>query len=172
MKNKTSGTLFLVLVCGLFISSQNSLGQLAESKNKKAQVVYVPEKYSINKIDTVLNDSVKLSVRHITIMNSYASDYGDVTPDSIEFRYRDYAIEINLTNNGKEVVNKKLLKSDFISDSKYWKNLTLFKIWFESFDDKTEQIILRVGIGLPNKYDPVNSILIINLNGGTEIRLK
>jgi len=105
-------------------------------------------------------------------MDSYANDYGDVTPDSIEFRYRDYAIEINLSNHGKEVVNKILVKSDFTSDPRYWKNLILFKVWLESSDNQFEQIKLRVGLGLPDLYIPVISTLILNYDGEIEIKLR
>jgi len=134
--------------------------------------MYKPEKYTINKIDTIINDSIKLLVKHFTLMDSYANDYGDVTPDSIECRYRDYAIEINLYNHGKELVNKKLLKSDFTSDPRYWKNLILFKVWLESFDNQLGQVKLRVGLGLPNLYTPIISTLNLNYNGEIEIKIR
>jgi hypothetical protein len=134
--------------------------------------MYKPEKYTINKIDTIMNDSIKLIVNHFTLMDSYANDYGDVTPDSIECRYRDYAIEINLYNHGKEVVNKKLVKSDFTSDSRYWKKLILFKVWLESFDNQLGQIKLRVGLGLPDLYIPIISTLTLNYDGEIEIKLR
>jgi hypothetical protein len=105
-------------------------------------------------------------------MDSYANDYGDVTPDSIECRYRDYAIEINLYNHGKEVVNKKLLKFDFTSDTRYWKNLILFKVWLESFDNQLGQVKLRVGLGLPDLYTPIISTLNLNYDGEIEIKLR
>jgi hypothetical protein len=105
-------------------------------------------------------------------MDSYANDYGDVTSDSIECRYRDYAIEINLSNHGDKVVNRKLVKSDFTSDSRYWKNLTLFKVWLESSDNQLGQIKLRIGLGLPDLYIPVISTLTINYDGKIEIKLR
>jgi hypothetical protein len=149
-----------------------SVGQGLDTKIKNVNVMYKPEKYTINKIDTIINDSIKLIVRHFTLMDSYANDYGDVTPDSIECRYRDYAIEINLYNHGKEVVNKKLLKFDFTSDTRYWKNLILFKVWLESFDNQLGQIKLRVGLGLPDLYIPIISTLTLNYDGEIEIKLR
>ena len=163
----------ILLICLLFLSfTEFSVGQVVDAKIKNVHVLYKPEKYTINKIDTIINDSIKLIVKHITLMDSYANDYGDVTPDSIECRYRDYAIEINLYNHGKELINKKLLKSDFTSDPRYWKNLILFKVWLESFDNKIGQVKLRVGLGLPNLYTPIISTLILNYNGEIEIKLR
>ena len=165
----------ILLLCflSIFLSfTEFSVGQGFDTKIKNVHVMYKPEKYTINKIDTIINDSIKLLVKHFTLMDSYANDYGDVTPDSIECRYRDYAIEINLYNHGKELVNKKLLKSDFTSDPRYWKNLILFKVWLESFDNQLGQVKLRVGLGLPNLYTPIISTLNLNYNGEIEIKIR
>ena len=105
-------------------------------------------------------------------MDTYANDYGDVTPDSIEYRYRDYAIEINLSKNGNEIINKRLVKADFTSDPRYWKNLILFKVWLESADNQLNQLKLRVGLGLPDLYTPIISTLTLGYDGKIEIRLR
>ena len=163
----------LLCLLSVFLSfTEFSVGQVVDTKIKNVHIMYKPEKYTINKIDTIMNDSIKLIVNHFTLMDSYANDYGDVTPDSIECRYRDYAIEINLYNHGKEVVNKKLVKSDFTSDSRYWKKLILFKVWLESFDNQLGQIKLRVGLGLPDLYIPIISTLTLNYDGEIEIKLR
>ena len=172
MKNLTPRFLLVFLICVFLSFPKFSVGQVVDSNTKTVHVLYKPENYTINKIDTIINDSIKLIVKHFTLMDSYANDYGDVTPDSIEFRYRDYAIEINLSNHGKEVVNKILVKSDFTSDPRYWKNLILFKVWLESSDNQFEQIKLRVGLGLPDLYIPVISTLILNYDGEIEIKLR
>jgi len=172
MKNMTSRFLLLCLLSVFLSFTEFSVGQGLDTKIKNVNVMYKPEKYTINKIDTIINDSIKLIVRHFTLMDSYANDYGDVTPDSIECRYRDYAIEINLYNHGKEVVNKKLLKFDFTSDTRYWKNLILFKVWLESFDNQLGQVKLRVGLGLPDLYTPIISTLNLNYDGEIEIKLR
>ena len=172
MKNMTPRFLLLCLLSVFLSFTEFSVGQVVDTKIKNVHIMYKPEKYTINKIDTIMNDSIKLIVNHFTLMDSYANDYGDVTPDSIECRYRDYAIEINLYNHGKEVVNKKLVKSDFTSDSRYWKKLILFKVWLESFDNQLGQIKLRVGLGLPDLYIPIISTLTLNYNGEIEIKLR
>jgi hypothetical protein len=172
MKTITPRFLLLCLICGLLTFPQFSFGQEVDSKIKNVHVMYKPENYTINKIDTVINDSIKLTVNHITLMDSYANDYGDITPDSIEYRYRDYIIEINLSIHGEEVVNKKLVKSDFTSDPRYWKNLILYKVWLESSDNQLGQIKLRVGLGLPDLYIPIISTLTLYYDGEIEIKLK
>lgn len=168
----THRVLLLILACGFLSIPGSSIGQVADTKNKVAHIIYVPDTYTINKIDTILSDSVRLSVKHFTLMDSYANDYGDITPDSIECRYRDYAIEIILSKHGKEVVNKKLVKSDFTSDPRYWKNLILFNVRLESFDSISGKIKLRVGMGLPNLYTPLFTSLTLHTDGEIEIKLK
>ena len=172
MKNLIHRSLLVCFICGILSFPEFSAGQVFDSKTKTVNVIYKPENYTINKIDTVINDSIKLIVNHFTLMDSYANDYGDVTPDSIECRYRDYAVEINLFNHGEEIVNKKLVKSDFTSDPRYWKNLILFKVWLESSNIQLGQIKLRVGLGLPDLYIPVISTLILNYDGEIEIKLR
>jgi len=104
-------------------------------------------------------------------MDSFATAYG-VISDSIIYHYRDYEIEINLSIKGEEIINKKLLKSDFISDEKYWPNLTIFKVWLKSSDVENNSIKLRVGIGIPNFSTPVIASLILRYDGSTIIKLK
>jgi hypothetical protein len=172
MNNLTPKFLLLFFICAFVSFSEFSSGQVVDSKIKTGYIIYKPENYTINKIDTLINDSIKLIVKHFTLMDSYANDYGDVSPDTIEYRYRDYAIEINLSNRGKEVLSKKLIKSDFTSDPRYWKNLILFKVWFESYNSQLGEIKLRVGLGLPDLYTPVISTLTINHDGQIDIKLR
>ena len=167
MKNRTIITILLIAFG--FISA-NSFCQKTKV-DKKIKFEYRPENFELNKIDTTVNDSIRLIVKHYTLMDSYANDYGDVTTDSIVFGYRDYALEIELFNNNKETSNKKFLKSDFITDQKYWKNLTLFKVWIESIDPKINQIILKVSLGLPDLYAPVSGHVFIGYNGEIITRL-
>ena len=163
--------LFICLWSTFLLFSKASFGQVGYIGNKSVHTVYKPENFTINKIDTVINDSIRIFVRHYTLMDSYANDYGNVTPDSIECRYRDYALEISLSNHGRQIFNNKLVKSDFISDSRYWKNLTLFKVWLESYNIQSGQVRFRVGLGLPGLYSPVISTLIIGHDGQSEIKL-
>jgi hypothetical protein len=164
--------LIAVLIPGLLSITEFTSGQEIKSDSKTVHVIYKPENYTITKIDTTLNDSIKLIVNHFTLMDTYAVDYGDVTPDSIEYRYRDYTIEIHLSLNGNEIINKKLVKADFTSDPRYWKNLILFKVWLESNNSQLNKLILRVGLGLPDLYTPVISTLTLGYDGKIEIKLR
>jgi hypothetical protein len=172
MKPNSSICFTLSLIVGLLSIPELSLCQSDNSIKKKVHVTYKPESYRINKIDTILSNSTKLKISHYTLMDTYAKDYGDVTPDSIECRYRDYAIDIMLSNNGKIILNKSLLKSDFVSDERYWKNLTLFKVWLDSYNNQLGQIIIKVGLGLPELYKPVIATLTLYNDGKYEIKLK
>jgi len=145
--------------------------QEINSDNKFYKIEYLPENFELNKIDTTINDSIRLIVRHYTLMDSYATAYG-VISDSMIYHYRDYEIEINLAIKGKEIINKKLLKSDFIFDEKYWPNLTIFKVWLKSSDIENSNIKLRVGIGIPNFSTPVIASLILGYDGSTIIKLR
>ena len=104
-------------------------------------------------------------------MDSYATAYG-LKSDSIVYLYRDYALEINLIISGKEIIKKKLLKSDFITDEKYWPNLTMYRVWLKPTDCENNQIILRVGIGIPDFSTPVIAGLILGYDGKTSINLR
>ncbi len=167
MKNMT---LIAILLIAFGFISENSFCQKIKV-DKKIKFEFKPNNYELNKIDTTVNDSIRLIVKHFTSMDSYANDYGDVTPDSIVFGYRDYALEVGLFINNIEISNKKILKSDFITDQKYWKNLTLFKVWIESIDPKINQIILKVSLGLPDIYTPVFGHVFIGYNGDIITRL-
>lgn len=145
--------------------------QATNSDSKSNNIEYIPKNFELNKIDTTINDSIRLIVRHYTLMDTFATAFG-VIPDSIIYHYRDYEIEINLAIKGKEIINKKLLKSDFISDEKYWPNLTIFKVWLKSSDVENSNIKLRVGIGIPNFSTPVIASLILGYDGSTIIKLK
>jgi hypothetical protein len=166
------GIIIAVLTIVFNYISASSYCQVINSDKKIIKFEYKPEEYELNKIDTTINDSIRLIVKHYTLMDSFANDYGDVTPDSIVYGYRDYALEIELFNHGKEVINRKILKSDFVSDEKYWKNLTMFKVGLESIDPKVTQIILKVGLGLPGLYKPVIATLIIGYDGEIITKLK
>jgi hypothetical protein len=167
MKNRT--IIAILLIAFGFISA-NSFCQKIRV-DKKIKFEYKPKNYELNKIDTTVNDSIRLIVKQFTLMDSYANDYGDVTPDSIVYGYRDYALEIGMSINDIEIINKKILKSDFVTDQKYWKNLTLFKVWIESIDPKNNQIILKVSLGLPDLYTPIFGHVFIGYNGELITRL-
>jgi hypothetical protein len=145
--------------------------QVTNSDSMYNKIEYIPKNFELNKIDTTINDSIKLNVRHYTLMDSFATAFGE-NSDSIIFRYRDYEIAINMTIKGKEIINKKLLKSDFITDEKYWPNLTIFKIWLKSSDVESSSIKLRIGIGIPNFNTPVIASLFLGYDGSTIIKLK
>ena len=152
-------------------AATKSYSQESSSGNKTRNIEYVPKNYEMNKIDTIINDTIRLVVKHYTLMDSYATAY-KVIPDSIGYRYRDYEIEIDLTINKKEIINKRFQKSDFIPDEKYWPNLTLFKVWLKSSDIGDDQIKLRVGIGIPNFNTPLMASLILGYDGKINIKLK
>lgn len=151
--------------------AKNSYSQDISPGNKIKIIEYIPKNYELNVIDTTISDSIKLIVKHYTLMDTYATAYG-VVSDSIVYRYRDYALEINLIINKKEIINKKLLKSDFIPDNKYWPNLTIFKVWLKSSDYENNQIKLQVGIGIPDFNEPVTANLLLGFDGKIDIKLK
>jgi len=160
-----------LIIIGFGYTTMNSYGQEISSGNKIQNFEYIPKNYELNKIDTTINDSVRLIVKHYTLIDTYATAYG-VISDSIVYRYRDYALEIDLIINEKEIINKKLLKSDFIPVDKYWPNLTIFKVWLTSSDYESNQIKLQVGIGIPNFNKPVVANLILGYDGKIDIKLK
>jgi hypothetical protein len=160
----------LILV-GLGFTTLNLHCQENTSGNKHLNFKYIPKDYGMNRIDTLLNDSIRLVVNHYTLMDSFATAYG-VVADSVACRYRDYALEIVLRIHGKEIIRKKLQKSDFITDEKYLPNLSLFKVWLKPDDIENNQITLRIGIGIPDFNTPVIARLILGYNGNSSIKLK
>ena len=104
-------------------------------------------------------------------MNSYATAYGKES-DSTVFHYRDYSLEINLIIHGKEIINKKLLKPDFITDEKYWPNLTIYRVSLKPSDCENNQIKLQVSIGISDFSTPVIAGLILGYDGKTSIMLR
>jgi hypothetical protein len=161
-----------IFVIGFLSVPGSSLGQAVNSKGKAKHIKFIPGNYQLTRIDTAINDSIRLIVQSYPLMDSYANDYGDVTPDSIECRYRDNVIEIQLIRNKKEIIKKTIIKSDFITDPKYWKNLVIFKTWIESVDYKMKQIKLRVAIGLPDLYNPVLASATIGYDGNIDLKLR
>lgn len=159
------------LIIGFACTTTNSYSQEISSNRKIQNFEYFPKNYELNKIDTTLNDSIQLIVKHYTLMDTYATAYGKES-DSTVYRYRDYALEINLIISGKEIINKKLLKSDWITDEKYWPNLTIYRVWLKPSDCDNNQIKLRVGIGIPNFSTPVIAGLILGYDGETSIKLR
>lgn len=161
----------LVFISTLFVTII-TFGQASSqpSNHLKAKCIYIPEHYKLNQIDTTIHDSIQLSVKHYTLMDSYATAYG--VTDSVEKRYRDYAIEVTIKIKGNVVINKKLLKADFTEDEKYWPNLTLFRVWLNPEDINNDRLKLRVGMGIPNFSTPVIASLILNYSGAINIKLK
>ena len=159
------------IILGFGCTTMNSYSQEIRPGNKIQNFEYIPKNFELNKIDTTLNDSIQLIAKHYSLMNTYAKAYGKDS-DSTVYRYRDYALEINLIISGKEIIKKKLLKSDFITDEKYWPNLTMYRVWLKPTDCENNQIILRVGIGIPNFSTPVIADLILGYDGKTSIKLR
>jgi len=163
--------LAMLFFLGFGCTSADSFGQEIRSGSKTQHFEYIPKDYQWNKMDTIINDSIQLIVKHYTLMDSYATAYG-MDSDSIVYRYRDYAMEINLIIAGKEITNKKLLKSDFIADEKYWPNLTIYQVMLNPSNSENNQIKLLVGIGIPDFNTPVMANLILDYNGMTSIKLR
>ena len=160
-----------ILIIGFGCTTSNSFSQEISSDRKIQNFEYIPKNYELNRIDKTLNDSIHLIVKHYTLMDSYATAYG-LKSDSIVYLYRDYALEINLIISGKEMINKKLLKSDWITDEKYWPNLTIYRVWLKPSDCENNRIKLRVGIGIPNFNTPLIAGLILGYDGKTSIKLR
>ena len=159
------------LILGFVCTTTNSYSQEIPSNRKIQNFEYIPKNYELNRIDKTLNDSIHLIVKHYTLMDTYATAYGKES-DSTVYRFRDYALEINLIISGKEMINKKLLKSDWITDEKYWPNLTIYRVWIKPADCDNNQIKLRVGIGIPDFSTPVIAGVILGYDGKTSIKLR
>jgi len=164
-------TIIVTLIIGFGCTTMNSYSQEIRPGNKIQNFEYIPKNYELNKIDTTLNDSIHLIVKHYTLMNSYATAYGKES-DSTVFHYRDYSLEINLIIHGKEIINKKLLKPDFITDEKYWPNLTIYRVSLKPSDCENNQIKLQVSIGISDFSTPVIAGLILGYDGKTSIMLR
>jgi hypothetical protein len=153
------------------IKAPDLYSQKVSDDNKSQRFEFSPADFTLNKIDTTIVDSIRLTVRHYTLMDTYATAYG-VTSDSITSRYRDYAIEVEMSVGGRKIIDKKYLKSDFIGDERYWPHLTLFKVRLYPSDVEKNQVRLKVWIGIPNFSTPVIASLILGYDGSELIKLK
>lgn len=160
----------ILIIFGFGCNTMNSKSQKISSDNKDQKFEYSPKDYELNKIDITINDSVRLIVKHYTLMDSYVAPYGPVTSDSITYGYRDYAMEIELLKQGTVIINKKLLKSDFSLDKNYIKKCVFNKVWLESVDYKRNKFKLQAGIGVPDSDNSVIADLTLGIDGKIDIK--
>jgi hypothetical protein len=163
------GFLIALMLMVLGCKSNNFNSTTIKSDSSAIKFEFSPKQYELNKIDTLINDSIRLVVDRYTLMNSYVTPYGAVANDSTVYAYRDYAFDVSLFVNDSLIVKKNYLKDSFGLDKDFLKESIIYGVWFDSYDKLEKELKLIVGIGVEDSDNVERFVMAITLFGKIEI---